>query len=446
MDDYIKSLCDEHAKYNTIDESSFEKFSVKRGMRNEDGTGVLAGLTNICTVHGYIIDENEKRPDEGRLIYRGIDINDIVANSLKEDRLCFEESIFLLLIGRLPNSSELERFKKELSSRYDLPLHFTRDVIMSSPSPNIMNKLAQCVLALYSYDDNPESNEIEDLMRQSLDIIAKMPAMIVSAFESKRRTYDKESIHIHYPNHDLSLAENFLYMLRKDNAFTKEEAHLLDICMLLHADHSGGNNSTFATRVLSSAGTDTYSTIAAAISSLKGYRHGGANVKVTMMLDDIKKNCEDFRDPKKLSEYLEKIIRKQAGDGTGLIYGMGHAVYTISDPRTIIVKQYSRKLAEQKGMLDDYNLLENIEKLTPEIFRKVKGDVKTISANVDMYSGFIYRLLGIADEMHTAIFSMARVAGWCAHRIEEIQTGKRIIRPAYKSVNPGQKYVSLKDR
>ncbi|MBE6904343.1 MAG: citrate/2-methylcitrate synthase [Ruminococcaceae bacterium] len=444
--EYINSLCDKYRDNYSFPKVNYEKHNVKRGLRNIDGTGVVAGVTDICNVHGYLINEGERMPIDGELIYRGINIKDIVASCQKENRFGFEEVIYLLLMGSLPSQKELTEFKHVLSKASVLPDNFTEDVIMRMPSANIMNSIQRSVLALYTFDADTESLKLENLLRQSVNIIAKFPAIIANAYQAKRRFYDRESMFIHYNNPDLSVAENFLYLMRPDSKYTDEEAKLLDLCLILHAEHGGGNNSAFSARVLSSSGTDTYSAISAAVGSLKGHKHGGANAKVTEMFNYIKRDVKDWSNQEEIAEYLTKIMKKEAGDGSGLIYGMGHAVYTISDPRAVILKESARKLAQKQGCYDEFLLMESVEKLTPEVFAKVKNEYKTICANVDMYSGFVYRMLGIPDEIITPLFALARVVGWCSHRIEEIITGGKIIRPAYKSISKDKEYIPIGER
>ncbi|HIW73528.1 MAG TPA: citrate/2-methylcitrate synthase [Firmicutes bacterium] len=444
--DTLKSLCDEFRKNNRIEPEKFEKYDVKRGLRNADGSGVMAGLTLICNVHGYVINEGERSPVEGRLIYRGIDIRDLVNGCVEEDRYGFEETAWLLLFGKLPTRPQLERFSQLLSECRELPVYFAEDMIIKAPSPNIMNKLARSVLALYSYDQNAEDLSMENVLRQSIELIAMLPTIMAYAYQVKRRHYDKESMVIHPTLPGLTTAETILRSIRADTVYTKEEARLLDLCLMLHAEHGGGNNSTFAARVLSSSGTDTYSAIAAAIGSLKGPRHGGANIKVMQMLDAIKEGVGDWNDDDEIAAFLKKLIHKEAGDRTGLVYGMGHAVYTLSDPRAVILKEAARGLAEKKGLGADFRLLEAVERLTPGVFADVKENGKAMCANVDLYSGLVYRTLGIREELFTPLFAVARMAGWCAHRIEELLTGGRIIRPAYKAVARPQPYLPLEDR
>lgn len=442
----LSSLCGEFQKNNRIDPKKFEQYDVKRGLRNADGSGVMAGLTLICNVHGYVLNEGEQSPVEGRLIYRGIDINDLVQGCIEEDRFGFEETAWLLLFGKLPTKEQLTMFGELLSSCRELPDYFAEDMIIKAPSPNIMNKLARSVLALYSYDDTPEDLSMENVLRQSIELIARLPSIMAYAYQVKRRHYDGESMVIHPMLPGLSTSETILRTIRADTAFTKEEARLLDLCLMLHAEHGGGNNSTFATRVLSSSGTDTYSAIGAAIGSLKGPRHGGANIKVMQMLEYIKAGVRDWGDDDEIRAFLTKIINREAGDGSGLVYGMGHAVYTLSDPRAVILKRYAVDLAEQKGFGDEFRLLEAVERLTPGVFAQVKGSTKAMCANVDLYSGLVYRTLGIHPDLFTPLFAVARVPGWCAHRIEELMTGGRIIRPAYKAIAHPQPYTPLAAR
>ena len=444
--DFITSLCQEFKKHNHIAAENYENFNVKRGLRNADGTGVMAGITLIGNVRGYIVRDGEREPIEGRLIYRGIDVEDIVAHVVKDNRFGFEEVCYLLLFGSLPNEEQLSMFDTIISTHRALPQNFTEDMILTAPSNNIMNKLARSVLALYSYDEDPEDNLLSNTLRQSIELIARFPCIIAHAYAAKCHYYDQQSLILHYPQQELSTAENFLYMVRPDGKFTSEEAHLLDLCMILHAEHGGGNNSAFACRVLSSSSTDTYSAIASAVGSLKGTRHGGANLKVMEMMDEIKARVNNWEDEDEVYAYLIKILNREAGDGSGLIYGMGHAVYTLSDPRTIILKKYAKSLAEKNGMIKEFDLMELVERLSPKAFAEVKGIDKIISANVDFYSGMVYRILKLPSELYTAIFAMARIAGWAAHRIEEVTTGGRIIRPAYKSIVKDRPYIPLCDR
>lgn len=444
--DVLKDLCETFKKNNRIPPALFEKYQVKRGLRNLDGTGVTAGLTLICNVHGYLINEFDKMPINGELIYRGINVREIVGGCMAENRFGYEEVVWLLLFGTLPTAEQLNRFKGVIATYRELPPYFTEDILMKSPSSNIMNSLARSVLALYSYDDNPDDNSVENVLLQSIQLIAKMPTLMVQAYQVKRRNFDHETMFFHPLEPAHSTAESILATMRTDKKFTDDEAKLLDLCLMLHAEHGGGNNSTFSCRSLSSTGTDTYSAIAAAIGSLKGPRHGGANIKVMEMMEYIKSGVGDWKDDDEVEAFLKKIINKEEGDGSGLIYGMGHAIYTLSDPRAIILKDNARNVAKSNGMLDEFNLMESIERIAPQVFSSAHGDRKIICANVDFYSGMVYKTLGFPPELFTPLFAVARIGGWCAHRIEEITTGNRIMRPAYKSVAQAQNYVPLSDR
>lgn len=446
IEEYIELIRSQNSRWNMIPSQYYTKYNVKRGLRNADGTGVLAGLTSIGEVHGYVIDEGSKVPVEGKLRYRGIDIEDIVANCRAEKRFGFEEVAFLLLFGFLPSRNLLEQFKSTIANYRVLPMEFTEDMILKAPSKNIMNKLARSVLALYSYDDNPDDISIPNLIRQSLSLIARFPVLIANSYACKRHCFDNQSLILHNPRSDYSTAENFLHLIRPDNKFTPLEAEILDLTLMLQAEHGGGNNSAFTVHVVSSTETDTYSAIAAAVGSLKGPKHGGANDKMASQIAEIKANLEDWTDKEQIYEYLKKIMRKEAGDGTGLIYGLGHAVYTVSDPRAVILKERAAELAEATGNNDEFALYAAIEELAPLAFKDVKGVDKPMCANVDFYSGFVYRMLGIPQELFTPIFAMARIVGWCSHRIEEITTGGKIIRPAYKSAIKRLKYTPIDQR
>lgn len=443
---HVQYLCSEIKKNNTIDPKYYEKFKVKRGLRNEDGTGVMAGITNICNVHGYVINEGEREPINGELIYRGYNINDIVENTVKEDRYGFEEIIYLLLLGELPNKKQLEDFTELIAERRELPDSFAEDMILKAPSPNIMNKLSRSVLALYSYDDEAESQSIESEINKAITLIARLPSIMVNAYQVKRRIYNKESLVMHQLNPEENTAQSILSTLRIDRQYTEDEAKLLDLCLMLHAEHGGGNNSTFACRVLTSSGTDAYSAYAAAIGALKGFRHGGANIQVMNMLENIKANVKNWEDKGEVADYIRKIINKEANDKSGLVYGMGHAVYTLSDPRAKILKARAMNLAKGTEIEREFSLLNTVEELTPEIFAEQKGDKKVICANVDMYSGLVYKMLNIPVELYTPLFAISRMAGWSAHRIEEMLTGNRIIRPAYKAVAKQREYTPLSNR
>ena len=442
----IQELCQEYRENNVITKEEYQRHRVKRGLRNDDGTGVMAGLTHVCNVHGYLIADGDKIPDKGRLTYRGIDIEDIVAGCEAEDRFGFEEVAWLLIFGKLPNRRQFDRMCKLLYDNRELPEYFPEDMIIKAPSKNIMNKLARSVLALYSYDDDPDDQSLENNMRQSISLIARMPSIMSYAYQVKRRHFDKESMFFHPYEPGHCTAEAILNALRPDRKFTREEAKLLDLCMVLHAEHGGGNNSTFTTRVLTSAGTDIYSAIAAAVGSLKGYKHGGANHRVRLMMGELMDQVSHWDDEEEVERYLEKILRKEAGDGSGLIYGMGHAIYTISDPRAVILKTKAAALAEEKGYGEKLRLYETVERLAPAAFQRVTGNSKVISANVDFYSGLIYEMLGIPEDLFTPMFAVSRIAGWCAHRIEELTTGGRIMRPAYRALPVGQRYLPLDQR
>lgn len=439
-------LCEELKSYSAVPAEYFDRFEVKRGLRNRDGSGVMAGLTKVCSVEGYYIDDGERKPVEGHLTYRGIDINDLVDGCVKENRFGYEEVVWLLLFGHLPTKSQLDEFSKTLSESRELPDDFIEDMIMKAPSPNIMNKLERSVLSLYSYDSNPDDISIENVLRQSIQIIAQLPTIMTYAYQVKRRYYLKKSMYLHPMKAGLSTAETILYNTRSDRKYTDEEAKLLDLCLMLHAEHGGGNNSAFATRVLSSSGTDTYAAISAGIGALKGPRHGGANHKVTEMMNFMKEDVKDITDEGQVADFLKKVINKEAGDRTGLVYGMGHAVYTLSDPRQRILKREAVKLAEKTGFSDEYRALELVEKLTPEIFASEKNNNKKICANVDLYSGLIYQMLKIPEDLYTPLFAVARVAGWSAHRIEELISGNRVIRPAYKNVAAPKEYAPIDER
>lgn len=442
----IQMLCDEYERHNSIKQELYDKYSVKRGLRNADGTGVLAGITQICNVHGYMLSEGEKVGIDGELIYRGININDIINGCQSDSRFSFEETAYLLLQGYLPNKEKMQKFNDMLSEFRSLPDSFTEDMIMKVASPNIMNMLARSVLALYTYDPAPEDTSIPNIMRQSIELMARMPSIMVAAYQVKRRMYDAKSMYLHNPRSEYSTAQNILRMLRPDKQFTDEEAKLLDLCLTLHSEHGGGNNSTFAVRVLSSSKTDTYSAISAGIGSLKGPRHGGANFKVIEQLEYLKANIRNWDDDNEISNYLVKVVNKEAADKSGLIYGMGHAVYTKSDPRAKVLKKNAIKLAQGTEYESEFRLLDAVERLAPAILCKKWGVERPVCANVDLYSGLVYRMLRIPDELHTPLFAIARTAGWCAHRLEELNTNNKIIRPAYKPIAKTSAYIPLAER
>lgn len=441
-----KILVDRIEQHNVIDPAYYSKYDVKRGLRNADGTGVVAGITNICNVHGYVMNEGEKQNIDGELYYRGYNVVDLVSQIENENRFGFEEVVYLLLMGSLPTKNALKAFETAISMNRELPDGFFEDMILKAPSRDIMNKISRSILALYSYDESPETKTPEDELMTAVSIIAKLPVIVASAYQAKRRFYDSQTMFMHQVRPEESTAETVLSLLRFDRKFTYEEAKLLDTMLMLHAEHGGGNNSAFACRVLTSSGTDPYSAYAAAVGALKGPLHGGANQKILEQLDYLKANIRDWDDDEEVKSMLAKILKKEAGDRSGKIYGMGHAVYTLSDPRAIILKREAEKLAEGTEYAAEFRLLESVERNTPQVFLDVTGKEKCLCANVDMYSGICYRMLGLPDELCTPMFATARIAGWAAHRIEERLTGGRIIRPAYKAVTKGKPYQKLEDR
>jgi citrate synthase len=444
---FIETMSKHLVKNNLIDNSLYGKYDVKRGLRNANGTGVVVGLTKVGEIVGYTVNENnEKVPAEGKLLYRGVDIHDIVENVIKENRFGYEEASYLLLFGELPNKKRLDAYCETLAARRGLPPGFARDMILVAPSNNVMNKLARSVLALYSYDDKADDLSISNVLRQSIDLIGYFPSLIAYGFQAKRSHYHNESLHLHYPDPEKSTAENILRMIRPTGEYTDIEAKTLDLSMILHAEHGGGNNSTFVTHVVTSTGTDTYSAIAAAVGSLKGPRHGGANVEVIGMINDLKENVKDYTDFKEVKKYLIKLLKGEAFDKSGLIYGLGHAVYTLSDPRAVLLKGMAKKLAEDQGLLDDFMLYDFIEQQGPKLYEEIKGVNKPMPANVDLYSGFVYSALNIPLDIATPVFAASRISGWCAHRIEEMVAGGKIVRPAYVNAQPGQPYIQIKDR
>ncbi len=446
QNELLRELVEESRNEYQIPPAAFENYHIKRGLREPDGSGVMAGVTRVCNAHGYIINEGERMPVDGELYYRGYRMTSLCDNFIKENRFGFAETCYLLFFGHLPTAEQLEKFSRLISSYENLPPRFDEDILMKAPSRSIMNKMATGVLSLYAYDENPDDTSLENMLRQSMSLIARVPIIAAHAYAVNRNVFGGHSLNLHNPHPELTTAQNFLRMLRSNKTYTDEEAKLLDLCLVVHAEHGGGNNSSFACRVLSSSGTDTYSAIGAAIGSLKGPRHGGANIKVQEMFDNIKQNVSDPLNEGALADYLLQIMNGKANDGSGLVYGMGHAIYTKSDPRAQMLKKQARDLAEKKGFSEDFALLEAIERLTPELFRQYKGLSKEMCANVDLYSGLIYRMLNIPESMYTPLFAIARVAGWCAHRIEEYTTAKRIIRPAYKCITPSKAYVPLSER
>lgn len=445
--DYVRGLSEHYSKINYIDNKVYERFDIKRGLRNKDGTGVMAGATKVGTIHGYIMEDGEKLPMEGKLIYRGINVEDLIRGFAKEQRFGFEETAYLLLMGKLPNRTQLEGFNAALDEMRPLPHMFSEDMIIKAPSRDLMNKLGRAILTLYSYDEDPETRTLENELRLAMQLIARTPMIISHAYAAKRCYFDKDSLYLHRAMPGHGAAENILAATRKDQSFTLDEAILLDLCLVLHAEHGGGNNSTFTCRVVSSSHTDIFSSIAAAIGSLKGPRHGGANIRCKQQQDMIAQEVRDWKDDEEVKYVLKRILHKELFDYSGLIYGMGHAVYTLSDPRAKILKKFARSLAEKKGLLERLDLVEAVERLTPEVFKEEKGLEKPMCANVDLYSGFVYNMLGIPEELYTPLFATARMLGWCAHRMEEIYCNPgKIIRPAYKAIAPKRPFVCLENR
>lgn len=444
---FIEKLSILAERNDPINPDLYQKYDVKRGLRNANGTGVLVGLTRIGDVVGYEVGANkEKIPVPGRLLYRGYDVVDLIRDAEANDDYCYEQCAYLLLFGELPNKAELAEFRAFIGESRTLPPNFTEDMIMKAPSQDIMNKLARGVLASYSYDENPEDRSVENNLRQCIELISRFSTLAAYGYQARRRYYENKSMYIHNPLPELSTAENFLHLIRPDCQYTKLEAEILDLALILHAEHGGGNNSSLTVHVVSSADTDTYSAIAAAVGSLKGRRHGGANIRVVEMMDEIKVNVKDWSNENEVRGYLYKIAKKEAFDYSGKIYGMGHAVYTISDPRALLLREKARKLAEEKNCMEEYNLYRMVEEIAPEIIMEVHHSDKQICANVDLYSGFVYTMLNIPRELYTPIFAISRIAGWSAHRIEELVAGGRIYRPAYKNVCEERKYVPLDRR
>ncbi|NLL05826.1 MAG: citrate/2-methylcitrate synthase [Clostridiaceae bacterium] len=442
----IEELSKLAQKSSLINQELFLKYQVKRGLRDLDGKGVLVGLTEIGEVHSYIIDENEMIPVPGRLMYRGIDVTDLADGFIKSGRNGFEETCYLLLFGNLPNKKQLADFEQILADYRYLPDSFVRDMILNAPSKDMMNVLARSVLTFYSYDDRADDTSIANVLEQCIRLIACFPSIAVYGYHAYSHYHENKSLFIHSPKPELSTAENILHMLRPDSQYTKLESTLLDLALVLHAEHGGGNNSSFVTHVVTSSGTDTYSVMSAALGSLKGPRHGGANIKVVQMFDDMKKNLKDWNSDTEIEEYLMKLLKKEAFDCSGLIYGIGHAVYSISDPRCLVLKEYAQELAKEKGLEAEFNLYSKVEELAPRVIAEVRKMYKGVSANVDFYSGFVYKMLGIPNEMFTPIFAISRIAGWSAHRIEEIVNAGKIIRPAYKSVAQRREYIDIEER
>ena len=439
----LTKVCEENSK---MDVSLYGKYDVKRGLRDINGKGVLAGLTQVSNIVSSKTIDGKSVPCDGELYYRGINIRDLTNGFLKENRFGFEETTYLLLFGVLPTEEQLKDFCKILGNQRSLPRNFVRDVIMKAPSKDMMNTLSRSVLTLYSYDSNPEDISLPNVLRQCINLISIFPMLSVYGYQAHRHYNQNKSLYIHNPKKELSTAENILRMLRSDKKYTPLEAKILDLALVLHMEHGGGNNSTFTTHVVSSSGTDTYSAIAAALGSLKGPKHGGANIKVVSMFDDMKKHVHDWKDEEEVSAYLRKLLHKEAFDKRGLIYGMGHAVYSISDPRARIFKQFVKQLADEKGRQKDYRLYEMVERLAPVIIAEECHIYKGVSANVDFYSGFVYSMLELPLELYTPMFAIARIVGWSAHRMEELINTDKIIRPAYKNVLEEQAYIALEER
>jgi len=444
--DILEKLSRDASASGRIDPGLYDVYGVKKGLRDINGVGVLAGLTQIGEVIGHDVSEGKRIPAPGRLIYRGYDVSEIVENYIRDDRFGFEETIYLLLFGRLPGCGELMAFNGLLDKFRALPDRFIKESILTSPCHDMMNSLARSVLALYSYDENADDISIDNVIRQSLQLIANLPMLTVYGYQAFLHYHCHDSLTIHNPKPGLGTAENILHMLRTDSSYTRAEARLLDLLLVLHAEHGGGNNSSFITHIATSTATDTYSVIAAALGSLKGRRQGGANVMAALMLDDLKDHVSDWANEKELARYLQAILDRKAFDGSGYIYGFGHAVYSISDPRAEMLRKYSKVLAEEKGFTDEFRLYETVAKLAPDVIRKSRKIYKGVCVNVDFYSGFVFKMLGIPRELFTPLFAVSRIVGWSAHRIEELVNDGKIIRPAYKSIASRHDYVGISDR
>ncbi len=442
----IIKLADICRENGNIDPSLYSKYEVKRGLRDLDGRGVLTGLTEISDIIWSKNINGVQTPCKGELYYRGININDLVSGFSADNRFGFEETVYLLIFGQLPTKTQLEEFTKLLASYRSLPTNFVRDVILKAPSPDMMNKIARSVLILYAYDENANDTSIPNVLRQSLQLIANFSTLAVYSFQAYSYYLEGQSLFIHKPDPSFSTAENILHLLRPDSKYTELEAKLLDIALVLHAEHGGGNNSTFTTHVVSSSGTDTYSAITASLCSLKGPKHGGANIKVLEMMTDIKQNVSNIKDETELKNYLLKILNKEAFDKTGLIYGMGHAVYSLSDPRAELFKKYTKQLCEEKHLEEEYEFYTTVARLSSEIIAEKRKIYKGVAPNIDFYSGLVYSMLGIPKELFTPIFAIARIAGWSAHRIEELINAGKIIRPAYRNILDHKEYISLENR
>lgn len=445
INDYSKKQADMCIDNDSIPKALYTDYGVKKGLRDENGQGVLTGLTNISSVRAFDVIDGEKVPCDGELLYRGYDVTKLVKGA-GDKRFIFEESAYLLLFGELPDATQLEEFRHIIANCMELPTNFTRDVIMKAPSADIMNSMTRSILTLASYDDRKDDLSIENVLRQSIQLISTFPMLAVYGYHAYNHYERDDSMYIHRPDKELSLAENFLRMLRPDMKYTPLETHVLDIALLLHMEHGGGNNSSFTTRVVTSSGSDTYSAIAAAMSSLKGRKHGGANLMVMNMMEDIRAHIKDYHDEEEIEHYLDKILNKESFDKKGLIYGMGHAVYSLSDPRERVFKGFVEQLANAKGRAEDMALYNNIERIAPMLIAKERKIFKGVSPNVDFYSGFVYDMLDIPKELYTPLFAIARIVGWSAHRIEELVTTDKIIRPAYKSLVTKREYVDRSHR
>lgn len=443
----MMNLLERCKKNKTIDPSLYSKYDVKRGLRDINGKGVLAGLTEIGEIHAYnTLPDGSSEPCDGKLYYHGYDVEDLISGFIKDDRFGFEEVTYLLMFGELPNTNQLDKFKKTLEKLRTIPASFVRDIIMQAPSKDMMNALSRSVLTLYAYDDKADDISLPNVLRQCLQLIAQFPLLAVYGYQAHKYYHENESFIVHAPQPGLSTAENILYMLRSDSKYTDLEAKILDMALILHAEHGGGNNSTFTTHVVTSSGTDTYSTVAASLGALKGPKHGGANIKVTQMFEDMKEKISDWDDDSEVENYLKALLNKEAFDKSGLIYGMGHAVYSLSDPRANVFKSFVERLSKAKGREDEFKLYSKVEKLAPEVIAKERKMYKGVSANVDFYSGFVYSMLDLPMALYTPMFAVARIAGWSAHRIEELVNPGKIIRPAYKNVAEHKKYIPLEER
>ena len=439
----LSALCE---KNSTIEPALYDKYAVNRGLRDIRGKGVLTGLTDISDIISFKTVDGKEEPCEGKLYYRGINVEEMVEGFIQEDRLGFEEVAYLLLFGQLPDKQELNNFNKLLTKYRSLPTSFVRDIIMKAPSQDMMNALARSVLTMYSYDDYGNDTSLPNVLRQSLQLLALFPMLAVYGYQAYCHYHDNKSLFIHSPEPELSTAENILHILRQDSTYSPLEAKILDIALILHAEHGGGNNSTFTVHVVSSSGTDTYSAIAAAIGSLKGPKHGGANIKVVQMFEDMKATIRDWADEASVADYLKRLLYKQAFDNAGLIYGMGHAVYSLSDPRVEVFKKFVEILSKEKNRTEEFQLYSMVERLAPEIIGRERRIYKGVSANVDFYSGFVYNMLDLPLQLYTPLFAIARIAGWAAHRMEELINSSRIIRPAYKAVSSFRKYTPMYQR